>query len=99
MVGNDGLVIKYDKKRETSRANGIDIGYFLVAKDALDPEISRDVSFEVDIIPKFIEKNQLGAYVTHNQYYYITNMKTLKDFKNAAVINNFLPLPKKYFGV
>jgi len=99
VVGNDGLVIKYDKKRETSRANGIDIGYFLVAKDALDPEISRDVSFEVDIIPKFIEKNQLGAYVTHNQYYYITNMKTLKDFKNAAVINNFLPLPKKYFGV
>ena len=99
VVGNDGLVIKYDKKRETSSANGIDIGYFLVAKNALDPEMPGNISFEVDILPKLIAEKQLGAYVTDTQYYYITNMQTLKDFETAANTNNFLSLPKEYFGV
>jgi D-glycero-D-manno-heptose 1,7-bisphosphate phosphatase len=98
LIGDDNMVIKYDKNRETDDANSVDIGYFLVAKEALDPEMPGNVSFEVDILPKFIEKNQLGAYVTHNQYYYITNMKTLKDFENAAMENNIIPLPQKYFG-
>ena len=98
LIGDDNMVIKYDKNSETDDANSVDIGYFLVAKEALDPEMPGNVSFEVDILPKFIEKNQLGAYVTHNQYYYITNMKTLKDFENAAMENNIIPLPQKYFG-
>jgi D-glycero-alpha-D-manno-heptose 1-phosphate guanylyltransferase len=97
-VGNDGMVIKYDKKRETDEANSIDIGYFLVAKKSLDPDLTGNISFEVDILPEFINKKQLGAYVTDTQYYYITNMQTLKDFENAAEENNFLPLPQNYFG-
>jgi NDP-sugar pyrophosphorylase family protein len=98
VIGNDGIVIKYDKKRETNEANGVDIGYFIVSKKSLDPDQSGNVSFEVDILPKFIAKKQLGAFVTNNQYYYITNMQSLKDFENAALPNNFLPLPQKYFG-
>ena len=98
VVGEDGLVVKYDKKRETDAANGVDMGYFLVAKDALDHEISGNVSFEIDILPRFIARKQLGAYVSDVQYYYITNMQTLKDFEAATVGNNFFPLPKEYFG-
>ena len=97
VVGNDGLVIKYDKKRETSEANGVDIGYFLVAKDALDPKISGNVSFEVDILPQFISQQELAAYVTDTQYYYITNMDTLRSFETAAKENSFVPLPQNYF--
>jgi NDP-sugar pyrophosphorylase family protein len=99
VVNNEGMVVKYDKKRERDDANGIDIGYFLVAKESLDPDLTGNISFEVDILPKFIKKKQLGAYVTDTQYYYITNMKTLKDFENVAHLNNFLPLPQKYFEV
>jgi len=97
VVDNDGLVIKYDKKRETSEANGIDIGYFLVAKDALDPKISGNISFEVDILPQFISRKELIAYVTDTQYYYITNLGSLRSFEAAAKENSFMPLPEKYF--
>ena len=97
VVGDDGLVIKYDKKRNTSQANGIDIGYFLIAKDALDHQMSGNVSFEVDILPKFIARHELEAYVTDTQYYYITNMETLRSFEISAKKNNFDPLPQNYF--
>ena len=99
VVGNDDMVVKYDKYRETDAANGVDIGYFIVSKESLDPGLSGNVSFEVDILPQFIAKNHLGSYITDSQYYYITNMQTLKDFENSAKANNFLPLPHKYFGV
>jgi len=99
IVDNDCIVINYDKKRETDAANGVDIGYFLINKKVLNPEISGNVSFEVDILPKLIEKRLIGSYITDNQYYYITNIQTLKDFENAAQNNNFQPLPTRYFGV
>ena len=99
VVGNDGMVVKYDKNRETDAANGVDIGYFIVSKESLDPGLSGNVSFEVDILPQFIAKNHLGSYVTDSQYYYITNMQTLKDFENSAKANNFLALSHRYFRV
>ncbi len=98
VVSDNNYVVQYDKQRETDAANGVDLGYFLVAKNTLDPEMPGNVSFEIDILPELIAKKQLGAYVTDTQYYYITNMQTLKDFENAAEENNFLPLPQNYFG-
>ena len=97
VVGQDGQVINYDKKRESHEANGIDIGYFIVGKNSLDPQMLGNLSFEVDILPQLIRKKQLSAYVTNNQYYYITNKKTLNDFEIAALKNNFTPLHQKYF--
>jgi NDP-sugar pyrophosphorylase family protein len=97
VVGQGAQVINYDKERESHEANGIDIGYFLVEKDALDQQMPGNVSFEVDILPQLIRKKQLSAYVTDNQYYYITNMKTLNDFEKATLKNNFTPLHQKYF--
>ena len=55
------------------------------------------ISFEVDILPQFIARKGLAAYVTDSQYYFITNPKTLNDFKNVVLKNNFVPLPQKYF--
>jgi len=98
VVSDNNYVVQYDKQRETDAANGVDLGYFLVAKNTLDPEMPGNVSFEIDILPELIAKKQLGAYVTDTQYYYITNMQTLKDFEVAVKTNNFLPLTKKYFG-
>ena len=98
VVGKCGQVINYDKERESHEANGIDIGYFLVEKDALDQQMPGNVSFEVDILQQLIRKKQLSAYVTNKQYYYITNMKTLNDFEKAALKNNFTPLHQKYFS-
>jgi len=98
LVNGDGVVDRYDKKRETDIANGLDIGYFLIERDSLDSQMSENVSFEEDILPKFIAQKQLGAYITDTQYYYITNMNSLKIFENVVVAKNFLPLPQNYFG-
>ena len=97
LVSPEGLVKYYDKKRETNNTNGVDIGYFIVKKESLNPEMSGNLSFEEDILPKFIYKNQLAGYITHKQYYFITNKKTLKDFEIAADKYNILPLHKSFF--
>jgi len=97
VVSDNNYLIKYDKKRATKKANGVDIGYFLIAKDILNPRASGNISFEIDILPKFIANKQLGAYITDAQYYYLTNNKSLKDFEFATVTKNFSPLPQKYF--
>ena len=98
VVGYDGMIVKYDKKRESDDANGVDIGYFIVSKKSIVPNIQGNVSFEVDILPQFIARKQLGAYITENHYYYITNMQTLKDFETTVESNNIIPMPQKYFG-
>lgn len=96
-VNLDGMVSNYDKKRETKQANGVDIGYFIVSKKTLNPDVKGNISFEESILPILIKKNKLGAYITDEQYYFITNSQTLNNFKNAVGNNNFLPLPKSYF--
>ena len=98
VVGDGGIVIGYDKKREARDANGVDIGYFLVSKNSLDPKIKGNISFEEDILSDYITKNQLSAYITGSQYYFITNPRTLEDFENATLTKNFIPLPHRYFG-
>ena len=98
VVGDGGIVIGYDKKREARDANGVDIGYFLVSKNSLNPKIKGNISFEEDILPDYIAKNQLSAYITDSQYYFITNPRTLGGFENATLTKNFIPLPYRYFG-
>lgn len=98
VVGNDKKVIEYDKKRKTNTANGVDIGYFLIEKEALNPQIKGNISFELDILPSLITKKQLGAYLTDAQYYYITSLKTLKAFEAAVISKKFTPLSQKYLG-
>lgn len=99
VVGNDGMVIKYDKKRKTDKANGVDIGYFIISKESLNPKLSGNVSFEEDILPQFIANKNLGAYMTDHQYYYITDLQALNDFENIVRLNNVLSLPNIFLGV
>ena len=78
------MVVNYNKKRETDDANGVDMGYFLVAKNTLDLEMHGNVSFEVDILPQLIFKKQLGAYVADTQYYYVTNHADAERFRECG---------------
>jgi len=48
LVGANGIVVKYDKKRETNKTNGVDIGYFIVSKESLDSNLSGNVSLQKD---------------------------------------------------
>lgn len=99
VVSKNNLVSNYDKERKTREANGVDIGYFIVSKKSINPNIKDNISYEENILPELIKQNMLGAFSTNKQYYYITNIRTLKNFEREVLLNNFLPLPKKYFEV
>ena len=91
------MVVKYDKRRETEEANGIDIGYFIVSKESIDPNMKGNVSFEKDILQRLITNNKLVAHITDIQYYFITNLNSLNNFTSVVKKNNYKPLPKEYF--
>jgi D-glycero-D-manno-heptose 1,7-bisphosphate phosphatase len=91
-VGEDGYVRCYDKKRQRAGLNGVDIGYFVVDKGAIDPSMKGNVSFERDVLPGLISRRELAAYVTDGQYYYITSMETLRVFESAVKERGFLPV-------
>lgn len=88
-VGIDGYVNKYDKKRLSPHLNGVDIGYFIIEKKALDPGMPGNISFEENILVTFVQERQLLAYVTDRQYYYITNRGSLKNFEQAVQTEGF----------
>ena len=97
VVGNNGLVINYDKKRRTKEANGVDIGYFIVNRNILLDIKLKNPSFETDILPKLITKKNLMAFITDKQYYFITNKTSLNNFSRVVQHNNIKPLEEKYF--
>ncbi len=85
-VGSDNVVVCYDKTRAAKNLNGVDMGYFLVDKSVLDLNmIVKNPSFEEDILPAFVSMKQLSAYVTDNQYYFITDIENLNKFESTAI--------------
>lgn len=98
LVDDKGMVMKYDKKRKNKNSNGVDIGYFIISKKSIDYKLNSNFSFEENMLPKFINNNNLGAYVTNNQYYFITNYKTLNQFENAVIKNNFRGISQSFFN-
>ena len=99
VVDKDGFVIKYDKQRKSKMANGVDIGYFIISKEALNPNIQGNLSFEEDMLPYFLNNKNLAAYSTDNQYYYITNERTLSCFAKKAKQKVYNLLPSKYINI
>lgn len=91
-VSADSFVKRYDKQRQSPGLNGIDIGYFIVDKKALNPNISGNISFERDILPEQISKRQLIAHITDIQYYYITNIESIRNFESVVINKGFEPV-------
>jgi len=94
-VGADGFVEYYDKSRQSKNLNGVDIGYFIVTKNILKPQRKENISFEEDILPELISQRQLTAYITDTQYYYITNIESLKTFEVYAKQNDIQTLTQR----
>ena len=92
VVDKDRFVIKYDKKRKSKKANGVDIGYFIVRKEAINPNLKGNLSFEEDILPATINYKSLAAYMTDKQYYFITSQNTLRNFEKIANEKKFKPI-------
>jgi len=96
-VGKDNFVNRYDKKRKSGRLNGVDMGYFIVNRSAIDPNSVGNISFEEAILPKLASERQLVAYVTDAQYHYITDMNSLKNFESVVVKEDIKPIQSELF--
>jgi D-glycero-D-manno-heptose 1,7-bisphosphate phosphatase len=79
-----GRVRAYDKSRRAVGLNGIDIGFFLVDKSVIDPKEPGNISFEETILARAALEGRLGAFVTDEQYYYITSLESLSAFERVA---------------
>ncbi len=98
-LGDDCFVKQYDKQRRSGNLNAVDIGYFIIDKSILDRNIGDNISFEEYFLPKLILEKQLIAYVTDTQYYYITNIDSLKNFESAVIKENIRPISRKLLEV
>jgi D-glycero-D-manno-heptose 1,7-bisphosphate phosphatase len=83
-VGADGFVTRYDKSRQSDHLNGVDIGFFTVNKSIIPFHRRDNISFEEDLLPEFIADKQLTAFMTDKQYYYITDIPSLKKFEDMV---------------
>ena len=78
----------YDKKRITENLQGVDIGFILLKKEAIEDMPKEDFLFETYLFPKLIEKGQLGAFHTGHRYY------SVGSFNRLELTRKFLAKPK-----
>jgi len=83
-VGQDQKVLVYDKTRKAQFLNGVDIGFFLVEKKIINPREEGNLSFEEVILNRLVREHKVGAFMTDEQYYYITSLESLRQFENVA---------------
>ncbi len=76
-VNDQGYVILYDKSRKEKNLSGVDIGFFIINKKALELMPDTNFSFEKEILPKLIKKKQLAGYLTDHRYYSIGKIERL----------------------
>lgn len=69
----EGLVKTYDRTRKKKHLNGVDIGFFILNKHALDPLPVGNFSFEEVIVSRLIAQNELAGFVTEHKYYGLSN--------------------------
>ena len=91
-VDKNAFVVEYDKKRVSKKLNGVDIGYFIIDKNILDPKMPGNISFEETILAPLAKEHRLLAYMTDRQYYYITNIESLRNFEQVVQKEGFIPI-------
>lgn len=94
-VGEDLIISNYDKSRKSKGLNGVDIGFFIVKKNILDPVLAGNLSFEEDIFKRLVQNQQAAGYITDKQYYYITDVKSLETFEAFVTANNILNISRQ----
>lgn len=89
---NNYLVIKYKK---SINYKSIDIGFFYLSRRYISAN-KKTFSFK-NLIKTLIRDKKMYTYVTNTQYYYITTIKSLRDFERYVIRKKIKPLPESYF--
>ena len=83
LVDSDGFVTVYDKKRETPGLNGVDIGFFIVERDALDLLPQENALFETSVMLPLIKERKLAGFPTKHPYWGLTDAERLPGVSRA----------------
>lgn len=78
IVGADGYIEKYDKKREAPGLSGVDMGFFIADKKLLEQMPEGDF-WLYDLFPKLIADKQLAGYKTDELYYSVGSLARLEQ--------------------
>ncbi len=79
-VGDDGRVIVYDKTRNAPGLAGVDIGFILLRREALDLlPATENCSFEATVYSQLVSDGRLTAFVSEHHYYSIGSPDRLAE--------------------
>lgn len=81
-VNDKGLVEIYDKRRQSSGLNVVDIGYAIVNHKVLNRIPEENVNFESALYPMLTAEGQLSAFVTGHRY---ASIGSWERIENASV--------------
>ncbi|CAN5778373.1 HAD-IIIA family hydrolase [soil metagenome] len=70
-------VVRYDPTRQSAGLRGVEIGYAIMPRQAIDLLEGHDAPFERLTYPALIEAGELGAYVTGHRYYSVGSIDRL----------------------
>lgn len=77
-VDSDGMVVCYDKKRESPDLHGVEMGFAILRREVVDLIPPGNVNFEGSVYPQLVQRRQLSAFVTGHRYYSIGSHERLK---------------------
>lgn len=77
-VGPDGFIEEYDKTRMAPNLQGVDIGFMICRREALELLPAREnVSFERTVFSELVRRRALLAYLTEHRYYSVSTPERL----------------------
>lgn len=78
LIGENGEVQVYDKKRLTPNLQGVDIGYAIIEKKVLEFVKDKGVNFEASVYPDVITNRKMFATVTKHRYYSVSSWERIE---------------------
>lgn len=80
IVGPNGFLEIYDKKRSAPGLAGVDIGFILMRREVLDLlPADTNCSFEAVVYPQLVARGELAAFETDHRYYSVSTPQRLPD--------------------
>lgn len=90
LINQKGVVEIYDRSRQTLGLNGVDIGFFILRKSIISFITGKNPSLEKTTLTNLIKKNKFSGFLTHHQYYSLTDVSRLpaieKYFRKRKVV-------------
>jgi D-glycero-D-manno-heptose 1,7-bisphosphate phosphatase len=77
LVDDEGYITTYDPERVTPNLNGVEIGYAILKRDALEYLPPNNPRFEHTVYPALVSRRLLRAFQTDHRYYSVGSHQRL----------------------